>query len=233
MKKTFSKIISLVLICTLIFSVPISSKAAQDYYLGETYAGTLEGDRTFKITLSEKSHLSIVVDCKNKRGSYYHYLSATNESETVIYACDVVYSYNSVTNMETLTCQRILPPGTYYIKLTHHLYEDYYAFYCTAEKAISVSKAKVTSFKSTAKKKATVAWDTVSNVTGYEVQVAKNAKFTDGVQTKTTSGKSCTFSGLTPGQNYYVRVRGFANYGDGARVNGTWSTQKMTTVKSK
>lgn len=60
-----------------------------------------------------------------------------------------------------------------------------------------------------------------ATVTGYDVQRSTSAGFTTGLATTSVTGLSCTFSGLSPGVTYYVRVRAKNSAGAGAWSDGT------------
>lgn len=63
-----------------------------------------------------------------------------------------------------------------------------------------------------------------SGVTGYRVQRATNAAFTQNVATINNSSGTAVLTGLTPGTRYYYRVTA-SNYASDAsgRLGGTWS----------
>ncbi len=89
------------------------------------------------------------------------------------------------------------------------------------------------------KKTLTVKWKkqsakmSTSRITGYQVQIAKNSKFTKGKKTATVKGYSKLskkFTNLTSKKTYYVRVRTYK------KINGTnyyskWSKSKSIKVK--
>lgn len=86
---------------------------------------------------------------------------------------------------------------------------------------------------STSQSGAVVSWAAPSNggsaITGYTLQIATNTGFTTGLQTISASGTGYTLTGLTPGTQYYARVR--ANNAVG---NGAYSTTlPFTTVSGK
>jgi len=60
-----------------------------------------------------------------------------------------------------------------------------------------------------------------SAVTGYSIQIALDAGFTSGVQSKTSGGSPVSFTGLTPDTVYYVRVAAINQYGTGPWVTGS------------
>lgn len=84
---------------------------------------------------------------------------------------------------------------------------------------------------STAKKKISVTLKRQSNVSGYQIQYAKNSRFT-GAKTATVSksAKKVTISKLTRKKKYYVRTRSYIKIGS-KKYYGSWS--KARTVKVK
>ena len=56
-----------------------------------------------------------------------------------------------------------------------------------------------------------VVWNEVSNATGYKIQWATNAGFTQNVGDATVSSLNYTIPGLSPGQGYYIRVMAIGN----------------------
>lgn len=74
-------------------------------------------------------------------------------------------------------------------------------------------------------------WSAPSNggsaITGYDVQRATNSAFTSGVATSSSTTTSLTFTGLSAGTKYYVRVRA-----KNAAGTGGWSSGASTTTWS-
>lgn len=81
------------------------------------------------------------------------------------------------------------------------------------------------------KKQLKIAWKKkTGNVTGYQIQLATNKKFTKNVKTVTVSGKNKTaktVKKLKANKKYYVRVRTYRAF------NGTNLFSKWSAVKSK
>ena len=98
---------------------------------------------------------------------------------------------------------------------------------------ITPKKVSLSSVKSTAKKKATVKWSKQSGVTGYEILLATNSKFSKGkkvVTVKGASAKSKTVTKLKSKKTYYVKVRSYKTI-DGKKVYGSYSKVKKVKVK--
>ena len=80
----------------------------------------------------------------------------------------------------------------------------------------------------------TVQWKTHTGVSGYEVMIARNSKFTSKPQKatlKSGSYKKLYFSQMTRNAKYYVKIRAYKTNPDGIRTLGKWSNTK--TVKTK
>ena len=80
---------------------------------------------------------------------------------------------------------------------------------------------------------ATAKWEGSKLFTGYELQIARNSAFTQGLKTvriKNASTVSKTIKKLTSGKKYYVRVRSYHIF-DGTTYYGQWSNVKNCTVK--
>ena len=73
-----------------------------------------------------------------------------------------------------------------------------------------------------------VAWNKVSGVTGYQVQCSDGG--TKWAQTKTGSGTSATFNGLTAGGKYKFRVRAYKDI-EGTRYYSAWSPTLNSCAK--
>ena len=91
----------------------------------------------------------------------------------------------------------------------------------------------------TASKAITVKWKKQSarmsetRITGYQIQAARNSKFTTGKKIVTVKGYSITskkITKLTSRKKYYVRVRTYKTV-DGVKYYSKWSKVKTVTVK--
>lgn len=98
----------------------------------------------------------------------------------------------------------------------------------TAPKKVTISKVS-----NTRGKKLKVVWKKVKSVSGYQVQIATNKKFTSGKKTytvKKASATSKTITGLKKKKTYYIRVRAYKTSGS-KKVYGKYSTVKKITIK--
>lgn len=99
--------------------------------------------------------------------------------------------------------------------------------------AVKVKKATVKMAKSSKKKTLLVQWKKISGVTGYQVQLARNKKFTKGKKTYTVKKAKVTkktVKKLKRKKTYYVRVRGYRTV-NGKKYYGGWSKYKKAKVK--
>jgi hypothetical protein len=101
--------------------------------------------------------------------------------------------------------------------------------------SISYSIGKVLSLWVTSPKKKTikVTWAKVSTAAGYQIQSARNAKFTKDLKTITINKNTTTskkIARLTKGKKYYVRIRAYKTV-RGTTYYGSWSNK--TSVKCK
>ena len=97
----------------------------------------------------------------------------------------------------------------------------------TPEKAKKVS---LTSCANKKPKKITTEWKKQDGVSGYEITIATNKKFTSGKKVKTTTATSYTFGKLKKGKTYYIRVRAYV-ISDKKKIYGTYSAVKKVKVK--
>lgn len=105
----------------------------------------------------------------------------------------------------------------------------------TIEKTFSIvpKKATITKLSSTKKGTIKVSWKRSSNATGYQIQYARNSKFTKNKKTITVSKRtttSKTIKKLSTNKRYYVRVRAYKKVGS-KKYYGAWS--KVSMIKCK
>ena len=83
--------------------------------------------------------------------------------------------------------------------------------------------------KNVKKTKLKITWYKVADATHYEVQIARNKKFTKSRDSYTSSTLSAKFKWLTKKKKYYVRVRACA-YFNGIERKGAWSKVKKIKI---
>ncbi|MBQ3782739.1 MAG: starch-binding protein [Lachnospiraceae bacterium] len=71
----------------------------------------------------------------------------------------------------------------------------------------------------------------VGGATGYQIMIAKNAKFTSGKKTYTTKTLSKVISSLSKGTTYYVKVRAYKTDSAGNKVYGAYTAAKTVKIK--
>ena len=90
-----------------------------------------------------------------------------------------------------------------------------------------------------ASKAATIKWKkqaskmSTSRITGYQIQLATNSKFTKNKKTVTVKGYSKTSKKVTKlkgGKKYYVKIRTYKTVG-GIKYYSPWSKVKTVTTK--
>lgn len=82
-------------------------------------------------------------------------------------------------------------------------------------------------------KKLLVTWKRDSKVTGYQVQISTNKKFTQNTVKKVIKSNrttSKTFSGLKKGRKYYVRIRSYKKINSKTTYYGRWSTGTVSAT---
>lgn len=93
-------------------------------------------------------------------------------------------------------------------------------------------KPTISSVKNSASKKMTVKWKAVDGISGYELQYSTDKNFKKSVTKKkiASSKKSATYSKLSKGKTYYVRMRTYVK-ADGKTKYSGWSTVKSVKIK--
>ncbi|HCT92069.1 MAG TPA: hypothetical protein DF613_11940 [Lachnospiraceae bacterium] len=70
----------------------------------------------------------------------------------------------------------------------------------------------------------------IAGATGYEIQYAKDARFTKSVKAKKTTAISKTITGLKTGTRYYVRARAYTKVSSGKYVYSGYSGYRYITI---
>lgn len=98
---------------------------------------------------------------------------------------------------------------------------------------VSPKKAVLKGAKSNKKKTAVITWKKSAGVTGYEIRLSTNKKFTKGQKTVTVkSAKTVknTVGKLKSGKTYFVKIRAY-KMADGAKIYGAYSVSQSVKVK--
>lgn len=108
--------------------------------------------------------------------------------------------------------------------------KTYYGAYTTVNVTTSVTPMKNVSVKSVTDKAVTVAWAKLSGVSGYQVQVYKNNKWTDVNTAVKNSVTQYTVSGLSAFANYQIRVRAYQKDGNKTYYNNWVAVNSKTSL---
>ncbi|MGN0483789.1 MAG: fibronectin type III domain-containing protein [Lachnospiraceae bacterium] len=127
-----------------------------------------------------------------------------------------------------------LPKGHYYLAIENgnNSITGQYMLEFSTKKLPAVTLKKVTS---TAAKTINVSYGKAA-VGAYQIQIAKDSKFTKSAKTYTCTGTSKTIKNLQANQTYYVRVRTVSYANSGAKqynCYSDWSNAKKIKVKKK
>ena len=101
----------------------------------------------------------------------------------------------------------------------------------TTDSTSELTKPKrvtITSAKNTSKKTIKVIWKKI-NANGYQIQIARNKKFTKNKMTYKTTKRVYKLKKLKKGKTYYIRVRAFNKNGTEKKY-GKWSKIKKVKV---
>lgn len=199
---------------------------AIEYTMGETYRGNL-GTVYYYFTLNQKSHISLNI--KSKRYLTNFTIYDANGKKYLIPE-NVAYTENTVSGIYTGVASRTLKAGTYYLKIYKWTDGEYY-FDLNAENPITLSKALITSLKSSKSGQMTVSCQNVNNALGYRIQYSTDYRFKKGVKTVYSPTKVKTLTNLSRGKRYYVKVTPYTVYSDGSYAWGGTSYVKTVVVK--
>ncbi|MDO5547794.1 MAG: S8 family serine peptidase [Eubacteriales bacterium] len=96
---------------------------------------------------------------------------------------------------------------------------------------IKPKNIKIKTLTNKATRKMYVKWSASLGYTGYQIQYATNSSFTKGKHSVKQKGKTVTrtYTKLTKGKRYYVRVRAYKTVGS-TTYYGTWSAVKSVKI---
>ena len=231
------------------FSTSLSFVANVDS-VGETFTETQDSNNDM---ISDASPIELKkkykgVLAQNDEVDYYKFtvpaagrinLNITNATDGtlkyVIYDSGVNASFIKTINNGGKASEYItLAKGTYYLAITkndsscgvgsYNFTIDYVANAPTAPTIKSV--------KNSSSKKMTVKWGKVTGADGYELQYSTKSNFKSKVVKKTISASktSASYSKLTKGKTYYVRMRSYTVV-EGAKKYSKWSSKKSVKIK--
>ena len=200
--------------------------------LAKQYKGVLAENDTkdyykFEMPATGKIHLNInnAVAFKRELQNSARVL-IYDDSNTLVYWRD---SKSGAVIEEDVT----LSAGTYYFEMMRlEFYGKYAAGSYSFKLDYTMSSPKISSLKNSGKKKMTVKWGKVDGAKGYELQYTKDKNFKSGITKKTlkSSVRTVSYSKLTKGKTYYVRVRAYAKVNGKTKYSG-WSSKKSVVIK--
>lgn len=114
-------------------------------------------------------------------------------------------------------------------KITNGFYKDL-TLYAKWNKIAKPAKTKITSLKNKSKGKVTIKFNSVKNISGYEIICATDKRFKKNVRTTLTKKNSATVSGLIKGKKYYFKVRTYITDSAKEKVYGSYSSVKTVKV---
>ena len=134
--------------------------------------------------------------------------------------------------------------GSQYFEITANLNKGKYYFTVDGSSAGGINYTLKSTYKefpatsvqkltNKATKKLKVTWTKKATVSGYQIQIATNAKFTKNKKTYTVTEVTTTnktISKLKKTKKYYVRIRTYTTTLDGTKAYSKWSTAKKIKI---
>lgn len=144
------------------------------------------------------------------------------------------YTYSSETiSGGTHRYSMAVPAGTYYLTI-YNEDSDYGGTYTIITKLKNFKKTSLKAVKNVKPRKLKVKWKRVSNVSGYQVQIARNKKFTKKkieYSSQSNSESKVTFINLKKKKTYYVRIRTYTLTENDKKCYSSWSKVKKIKIK--
>ena len=158
--------------------------------------------------------------------------STNNKIKVVIYDDSNTAVYNKeIGSGGRLDEDATLASGTYYFMVAQSNVGSGTGSYSFKLNYI-MSSPIISSVKNSGKRKMTIKWKKVDKAEGYELQYSKHKNFNSGVVKKTfkSTAKSASYSKLTKGKTYYVRIRAYGNVNGTKKYSG-WSKKSVVIKK--
>ena len=182
------------------------------------YSFSISKNNKLTLTLSTKDVESINVSLMDRTG-------------------DLIWNQEGVSKGKK-TWDIAIEKGDYFLSIRNNDVNTHTGIYKLKTKYSSkletLPKIQLKTVKNVSDKSLKLTWKKVINVSGYEVQISKDKKFKNHVE----SGKipdstmaSTTFFGLDKKKIYYIRVRCFNEYLSGKTVYGKWSKTGKAKIK--
>lgn len=196
---------------------------ATSYKVGDSYTGHLADNDTtdiYKMRVKSTGNLVVSVDSKFKS-----------------YSIKLVNDYGDISYRETVTSGKhkysfFVPKGTYYLQFLGE--ENSTGIYSFRTSLSAIPKGKLTSAKNVKTCSLQVKWGKSSKVTGYQLQISTNKKFSKAkksfyITDNTTS--SVKLYNLKKRKTYYLRVRNYITAPNGKSYYSKWSGSKKVSVR--
>lgn len=229
------------------YDAPINGMATEQAYMAlGAYKRFLAGDnfvfdmtdgmpvyRPIKVTLSSvsKGLKQVTVKWKKVSGAKgYQIRYATNKNFS---------SYKSVSvSSSTLskTIKSLSTTKTYYFKVRAYKLDEkgnrVYGQFSGYKYTKPNGKVTDVTLKSAKKKNLKVSWKKVSGAKGYQIRYATNKSFKNSKTASVSSSSNYkTFTKLTSGKRYYVKVRAYTTDSKGKKIYGAYSSVKNLKVR--
>ena len=251
-KKSFvPAIVFFALVLTMMFSSVSVVHAAMadeavDYVWGKTAKETGEGiNRYYRIRLDKEKHVEFVFSNNNRSENdhydYYGnalYIMVKNESGDDVIKDGLVnvgYKTNKATGIHTTNFSTDLASGLYYVQvyLGERVTTTTYWLDIATENIKTMPKGVLASTSSPSSGKLKLTAQQTKGAMGYTFEYSKDYTFKEGTITTNTDKNTLTVDGLADGDVYYVHVRPYTLYDDGAEVYGQYSSMKKVTIGDK
>lgn len=196
---------------------------ATSYKVGDSYTGHLADNDTidiYKMRVKSTGNLAVSVDSKFKS-----------------YSIKLVNDYGDISYKETVTSGKhkysfFVPKGTYYGQFLGE--KNSTGVYSFRTSLSAIPKGKLTSVKNVKTCSLQVKWGKSSKVTGYQLQISTNKKFSKAkksfyITDNTTS--SVKLYNLKKRKTYYLRVRNYITAPNGKSYYSKWSGNKKVSVR--
>lgn len=197
---------------------------ATSYKVGASYSGHFADNDTtdiYKMKVTGTGNLTVNVDSKLRD-----------------YDIKLVNDYGDISYQQTVTSGKhkyrfFVAKGTYYLQFLRgdQISTGIYSFNTSLS---SIPKGKLSSVKNVKSCSLKVKWKKNSKITGYQLQIATNKKFTKNKKSfyitdnTTSSGKICN---LKRRKTYYVRIRNYVTASNGKSYYSKWSGIKKAFVR--
>lgn len=199
-------------------------KASKDGYTPVTGSATVKIMLTRPSVSLSNSATGITIKWSKVNGAagYYLYQKTSNgwkRIKTITSGTTTSWTHTKRTN------------GAKYTYTVKAYYKKTCSTYISGKTIYRVVRPTISSLKNSAAKKMTVKWNRNSKASGYQIQYSTSSKFSKA-KTVTIAGSKTltrTFSSLTKGKRYYVRVRAFKTV-SGTRYYSSWSASKNVKI---